>query len=139
MKAKITFSLFILFLSAVCIQAQQSPVKLRFAFLTDIHLNQSNSNDRYNGLLSALDKMKEMNVDFFLTGGDMVDVSGMNKIFPEEVTDSMYTVIKTTFDQTGIPYYPTIGNHDRHFNKEKGFAGGDEFFKKIFWRLLLYI
>ncbi|MCD8044570.1 MAG: metallophosphoesterase [Tannerellaceae bacterium] len=132
MKAKITFSLFILFLSAVCIQAQQSSVKLRFAFLTDIHLNQSNSNDRYNGLLSALDKMKEMNVDFFLTGGDMVDVSGMNKIFPEEVTDSMYTVIKTTFDQTGIPYYPTIGNHDRHFNKEKGFTGGDEFFKKYF-------
>ncbi len=96
--------------------AQQSEKKLRFAFLTDIHLNKSNSGDRLNGLKQALDKSKELNVDFIVTGGDQLDVSGgssKNYINMKEA-DSLYTVLKHTFDSHGLTYYPTIGNHDRY-------------------------
>ncbi|MCC8155664.1 MAG: metallophosphoesterase [Tannerellaceae bacterium] len=114
------------------IQAQQSAKKVRFAFLTDIHLNSSNDNDRYNGFLTALARVKEMNVDFFMTGGDMIDISGMSKNMPFTVTDSMYTMLKNTLDQTHMTYYPTLGNHDRYFDADAGYKEGDEIFKKYF-------
>lgn len=99
--------------------------------MTDIHLNKSNSNDRYNGLLQAIEKVKESGVDFIVIGGDVVDVSGMGRS-TKEVADSMYAVYKETFDATGIEYFPTIGNHDRYFNAENGYANGDEIFKSFF-------
>lgn len=32
----------------------------------------------------------------------------------------------------GLDYYPTLGNHDRYFDKENGFVEGDEIFKTYF-------
>ncbi|MCD7975733.1 MAG: metallophosphoesterase [Tannerellaceae bacterium] len=130
MKTRISFFLFCFL--CLTLQAQPSTGTLRFAFLTDIHLDQANRNDRYNGLLSALEKVKELHVDFILTGGDMVDVSGMGKNMPEQTVDSMYRVIKNTLDQTGIPYHPAVGNHDRFFAPEKEYTQGDEYFRKYF-------
>lgn len=113
---------------------QPSEKKLRFAFLTDIHLNASNSRDRLNGLKQALDKTKDLNVDFIITGGDQLDVSGgsSKNYINKKAADSLYTVLKHTFDAQGLTYYPTIGNHDRYWDTEKGFVKGDELFKKYF-------
>lgn len=63
--------------------------KLRFAFMTDIHLNKNNDNDRYNGLLQALEKVKQSNVEFIVIGGDVVDVSGMGKATGKHIADSL--------------------------------------------------
>lgn len=119
-------------LAIVPVKAQQTPKKLRFAFLTDIHLNAANDQDRYNGLKTALTKLKDYPVDFIITGGDHVDVSGMGNDHSFAKADSMYNVIKQTLDATQIPYYPTLGNHDRYFDPGKGYTAGDELFKSYF-------
>ena len=83
--------------------AQPSEKKLRFAFLTDIHLNTTNAGERMKGLKKALDKTKELNVDFIITGGDQVDISGMSsKALSKEDADSLYTVLKQTLDSSDL-------------------------------------
>lgn len=106
--------------------------KIRFAFMTDIHLNVQNGNDRYNGLLQALEHVKKQRVDFIILGGDVIDVSGMGHSLNRDVSDSLYTIYKETFDKTNIKYYPTIGNHDRFYDQENGFVEGDELFNTYF-------
>lgn len=113
--------------------AQPSEKKLRFAFLTDIHLNTTNDGQRIKGFKQALDKTKELNVDFIITGGDQLDISGMSSNgISKEKADSLYTVLKETLDSSGLAYYPTIGNHDRYWDADKGFVDGDELFKEYF-------
>lgn len=113
--------------------AQHSDKKLRFAFLTDIHLNTANDGERLKGLKQALDKTKELNVDFIITGGDQVDISGMSaNALSRMDADSLYTVLKKTLDSSGLTYYPTLGNHDRYWDTENGFVNGDELFKTYF-------
>ncbi|MDR1667778.1 MAG: metallophosphoesterase [Bacteroidales bacterium] len=104
---------------------------LTFAFLTDVHLNVSNSGDRVNGLKQALERVKDTPAEWILFGGDLVDISG-GVHTPKKQTDSMYTVFKQTVEQSGIPYFPAIGNHDRYFEPEKGYTKGDEVFKAQF-------
>ncbi|MDR1491723.1 MAG: metallophosphoesterase [Planctomycetaceae bacterium] len=107
--------------------------KMSFAFLTDIHQNFANNKDRYNGFLQALNRVKDTDAEFILLGGDTVDVSGMGgNGLNKEQTDAMYAKYKKTMDDAGLPYYPAIGNHDRYYNKEEGFTGGDEIFKNYF-------
>ncbi|MDR1497306.1 MAG: metallophosphoesterase [Puniceicoccales bacterium] len=107
--------------------------KLSFAFLTDIHQNFKYSQDRYNGFLQALNRVKETDAELILLGGDLVDVSGMGKNgLNKQQTDAMYTKFKKTMEATGLPYYPAIGNHDRYYNKKEGFINGDEIFKNYF-------
>ncbi|MCK9179818.1 MAG: metallophosphoesterase [Bacteroides sp.] len=106
--------------------------KLRFAFMTDIHLNKENSNDRYNGLQQALDKAEKSNVDFILLGGDVFDISGMGSSLEKSVADSLYKVYKQIFEERNISFYPTLGNHDRLFNESIGYVEGDELFKSYF-------
>lgn len=113
--------------------AQPSEKKFRFAFLTDIHLNTANDGERIKGLKKALDKTKELNVDFIITGGDQVDIRGMSsKALSSEGADNLYTILKQTLESSGLTYYPTIGNHDRYWDTAIGFVNGDELFKKYF-------
>jgi 3',5'-cyclic AMP phosphodiesterase CpdA len=107
--------------------------KMTFAFLTDIHLNRANGHNRHNGFRQALAKVKEeTEAEFILLGGDLVDISGMGYAITKEQADSMYAAFKQTMDETGLPYYPAIGNHDRYFDKEAGYVAGDEIFKAHF-------
>lgn len=127
--------LYLIFLSLISLQIsakQASNKKLRFAFMTDIHLNIQDDGDRYNGLQQALKKVKEMNVDFIIIGGDVVDISGASKELSIKEVEDFYDLYKKTFDDTKIPYYPTIGNHDRFFDADNGYIEGDEIFKKYF-------
>lgn len=114
------------------IHAQQAKKNLRFAFMTDIHLNKSNDGARVKGLTQALDKVKSLNVDFVVLGGDLVDLSGMGSEMNPQVADSLHRVFKQTFAQSKVKYYPTIGNHDRYFDEANGYTEGDEIFKASF-------
>jgi 3',5'-cyclic AMP phosphodiesterase CpdA len=110
--------------------AQQYPKKLRFAFATDIHLK--NNSDRINGFKQALDRIKESKVDLVIFGGDLSDISGMRHDLGKQQADSMYSLFKQIVDETGLTYYPTIGNHDRYFDEKNGYVDGDEMFKTFY-------
>jgi 3',5'-cyclic AMP phosphodiesterase CpdA len=115
-----------------CTQQKQERKKLRFVFATDVHLNKANSRDRLNGFIQALDSVKAAKPDLVIFGGDLVDISGITNVLNRQQADSMYTVFKQTVDKTGLTYYPTIGNHDRYFDENEGYIGGDELFKAYF-------
>jgi endonuclease/exonuclease/phosphatase family metal-dependent hydrolase/UDP-2,3-diacylglucosamine pyrophosphatase LpxH len=100
---------------------------LTFAFLTDVHLNRANSRHRYDGLRQALKRAKETDAEFLIFGGDLVDINMGSQLSREEA-DSMYTAFRQAAEETGLPYYSTIGNHDRYFDAEKGCPDGDEVF-----------
>jgi 3',5'-cyclic AMP phosphodiesterase CpdA len=107
--------------------------KLHFAFLTDVHLNMFNHGKDVQGLKQALDRVKDTEAEFIVFGGDLVDINGGgggNLTLPQ--ADSMFTVFKQTADQSGLTYYPAIGNHDRYFDEATGFTKGDELFKHYF-------
>lgn len=106
--------------------------ELTFAFLTDVHLSIANEGDGVSGLKQALERVKKTPAEFVVFGGDLVDVSGMAKDLSKEQADSLYTVFKQTVGQSGIPYFPAIGNHDRYFDAEKGYTVGDEVFEAHF-------
>ncbi len=129
-----TLFFYLIFLLSACNQPEKNTEKkIRFAFMTDLHLNQSNSADRWSGWAQALDSVKALDVDFIILGGDLIDVSsGQTNYISNSTADSMFTVLKETLDGTGIMYYPTIGNHDRYFDAEQGYTGGDEVFNKTF-------
>jgi predicted phosphodiesterase len=106
--------------------------KFSFAFLTDMHQNARNSHDRRNGFIAAVESAKKTDAQFIVTGGDMVDVSGMGGDMTKAVADSLYASNKKILDDSGLKYYPAIGNHDRFFDDSLGFTEGDELFKAYF-------
>ena len=100
---------------------------LTFAFLTDVHLNRANDHDRYNGFLQALERAKGAGAEFLVFGGDLVDINMGGQLSRQEA-DSMYAAFRRAVEQTGLPYYAAIGNHDRYFDAENGCPDGDEVF-----------
>lgn len=126
----------LIFLLSLCLAftlgAQQSKKNLRFAFMTDIHQNKNNDENSAEGLKQALSKVKGQGVDFIVLGGDLVDVSGMSADMNKQVADSLHLAFKQTMEQSKLPYYPTLGNHDRYFDPAAGYTEGDELFKAYF-------
>lgn len=114
--------------SCSLLHAQQCETKLRFAFATDVHLDKDYTRDRLNGFKQALANIKEANVDFIIFGGDLNDISGMSLKIDRQTAERMWAVFRQTVDETKIKYYPTIGNHDRYFDKDAGYPEGDELF-----------
>ena len=109
---------------------RETDAKLRFAFMTDIHLNYNNEGDCFSGLRKALDTVQKYNIDFIMLGGDCVDVDGLGGNFDR--ADSMYAALKNMLDKHPAKIYPAIGNHDRFFDTARGYKEGDELFKKFF-------
>lgn len=109
---------------------RETAPKLRFAFMTDIHLNYNNERDCFSGLEKALDTVQKYNVDFIMLGGDCVDVDGLGGNLDR--ADSLYAALKNILDKHPAKIYPAIGNHDRFFDTARGYKEGDELFKKFF-------
>ncbi|MDR1676144.1 MAG: metallophosphoesterase [Tannerella sp.] len=101
--------------------------KLTFAFLTDVHLNKANGHDRYNGFKHVLERAKGTDAEFLVFGGDLADINMGHQLSRKE-TDSMFTAFRQAVEQTGLPYYSVIGNHDRYFDEKNGCPNGDEVF-----------
>lgn len=112
--------------------AKEQRKKTRFAFMTDIHLNKDSRGNCFEGLKSALKKVKESKVDFILFGGDLVDVSGMGKEMSKKEVNNLYNTFKDIVSKERITLYPAIGNHDRYFDEASGCIEGDEVFKEHF-------
>jgi 3',5'-cyclic AMP phosphodiesterase CpdA len=86
-----------------------------FAFFTDLHLNNGNNNC-FQAFSQAINNAKSKNVDFIMTGGDNVDIDGMKNAQPAH---ELYQKYALKIENAGIPFYPTIGNHDRFWATEK--------------------
>lgn len=86
-----------------------------FAFFTDIHLNNGNNNC-WEGFDKAVNSAKSKGVDFIMTGGDNVDIDGMDNSQPAH---ELYQKYALKIENAEIPFYPTIGNHDRFRAVEK--------------------
>lgn len=61
-----------------------------------------NYNDRLELVINTLKKEKERGLDFFISNGDLVHDN-----------PSYLQTVKNKFDEVGVPYYVTYGNHDR--------------------------
>lgn len=93
----------------------------RFAFLTDIHLNNGHLNKEhggFQGIVKAINNAKSQNVDFILTGGDNVDIDGLKRQ-DTETAHLLYQTYSKIIDESQIPFYATIGNHDRFWACDK--------------------
>lgn len=93
-------------------RAQQSKPLFSFAFLTDIHLNKDNQGNCVGGFKKALDMTQTLNADFVLFGGDNMDIDGLRH--HEKTADSMMFAFQDILKESGVTYYPCIGNHDRY-------------------------
>ncbi|MDR2425249.1 MAG: metallophosphoesterase [Prevotellaceae bacterium] len=110
----------------------QRGVKLRFAFATDVHLHNGYPREQLKGFQKALDKIKSEKVEFIIFGGDLDDIDGLSHNREKQTAENLYAGFKKIADETGIKYYPTIGNHDRYYDKDGGYVDGDEMFKAFF-------
>jgi hypothetical protein len=116
--------------SAAKVEKSNLKTKLSFAFLTDTHMQVGHDHDRLNGFNQALAKVKKTDAAFVLFGGDLVENCGSARNPTLQQADSMFAAFKQTMDDSGLKYYPAIGNHDRWVDAEH--PEGDELFKKYF-------
>ena len=76
-----------------------------FAFMTDIHLKP----ESLEAFEMVIDTVNKMDIDFVLTGGDMVyDVLRGNKA----KSDSLFELYKESTAKINAPVYNCIGNHE---------------------------
>lgn len=84
-------------------QAPRSPLLYKFAIVTDSH------NDNAS-LRKALMQAKNEGVKFVIALGDYTDVGTVDDLSKS----------KQQFDEVGLPYYTTVGDHDLWESREKG-------------------
>ena len=78
-----------------------------FVFITDIHLQPERGAPQ--AFQKIIDSVNKMNVDFVLTGGDLVyDVLRGNF----ERSDSLFRMYKKAIEGFNVPVYNCIGNHE---------------------------
>ncbi len=87
-----------------------------FAFFTDIHLNK-NCVGCFDGLIQAIESAKSKEVDFIMTGGDNVDIDVLGE--DAETANELFTGYSDVLNNSGVKFYPAIGNHDRFWGCKK--------------------
>lgn len=113
--------LFLLIFTVSCAEANppqpnSSENIFSFAFFTDLHLNKGN-NGCWEGFNKAVNNAKSNHVDFIMTGGDNVDIDVLGD--DSKTAHELYEKFALKIENAGIPFYPTIGNHDRFWGVEK--------------------
>lgn len=130
MMMKFIYSVFTALILAVFSAQAQAPFS--FAFLTDIHVNRNPKARSLEGFQQAIRSAEEKGVDFILTGGDNVDVDGM-KSDQREAAAGLYRDYKKTAGLSSLPFYYTIGNHDRYWrDRSDGGAYGEKLYESFF-------
>jgi 3',5'-cyclic AMP phosphodiesterase CpdA len=97
-----------LFVQQICYSQN---TEFKFAFLTDIHLNNKAENC-FQGFEKAIEHAKTNEAQFIITGGDNVDIDVLGN--KKEEAEELYNKFKNTLDKSEIDIYPTMGNHDRY-------------------------
>jgi len=87
-----------------------------FAFFTDIHLNKKN-NGCFTAFEKAIETAKKSKVEFIMTGGDNVDIDVLGDDSP--TVNELFQKFKDVISKSDMPFYPTIGNHDRFWGVSK--------------------
>ena len=108
----------------------------RFVHLTDIHVRQKRDGDKgFARALRAVEALKPR-PDFILTGGDLVfDVLGVDAAKARSLFDLYKKVLA---DNTSLPIYNTIGNHDVFgWSIKSGVAPGTPSYGKAMYKELL--
>jgi len=118
---------FALLLSIELLSAQGTPSHFKFVFATDLHLRQKPSDASFEALQLVTDLAKANGAAFILSGGDQVDVDGMK---PEQLEEakSLYNRYKEQTQKSGLPWYYTIGNHDRFWDGTSSNVNGEVLF-----------
>jgi predicted MPP superfamily phosphohydrolase len=86
---------------------QSAEKDFSFVFMTDIHLQPERG--AQEAFKKVIDTVNKLNVDFVITGGDLVfDVlrGNFNR------SDSLFQTYSNTMKQFNMPVYNTIGNHE---------------------------
>ena len=106
----------------------------RFAFFTDIHLN-NGGGQSHKGFQKAINHATKKKIDFILTGGDIVDVDVLDESRRNEAL-TLYSDFKKRLSASGKPFHITIGNNDRFWAKAGSNVtlNDDGMFKKFFER-----
>ena len=107
MLKKITNSLLlviIIFFISACTKRSDS---FRFAFMTDIHLQQELRAEE--GFAKAIAKVNDLNAEFVITGGDLI-MDALGQSFGR--ADSLYNQYINMINLFKMPVYNTIGNHE---------------------------
>lgn len=99
--------LFLIFYSFSCINANppqpnKTESRFSFAFFTDLHLNNGNNNC-WQGFDKAVSNAKTKGVDFIMTGGDNVDIDGMDSV---QLAHELYQKYALKIENAGIPSTP---------------------------------
>lgn len=97
-------------------QSAQPATKLTFAYLTDVHLNKDNTGNGNDGLRKALKTAAANGAEFLLFGGDNADTDALGDA--ETTADTLHARFVRLVEETGLPAYYTIGNHDRYYRFE---------------------
>ena len=100
--------------------------KFRFAFLTDMHVHNDSTLRIVERWVNKIDR-----ADFFLTGGDNVDIDNLS-VASLDAGKERYRNLKSVFDKKGKPYYAAIGNHDRLPAKLRNGKSDFEVFENTF-------
>lgn len=131
----------ILFLSMMMLSCKDkkevphNPETFSFAFMTDLHLNFSNERS-FAGFEQAIDRAKELGVDFIITGGDNVDADMVGDDIA--LARRMYSRFLEIINQSATEIHVTIGNHDRFWHQTEsadshGAALFGEYFPKTYY------
>ena len=95
-------------------------------------MNADSKTRSLEGFEQAIQHAEAKGVDFILTGGDNVDVDGM-KSDRREAAVTLYRDYKEAADRSALPFYYTIGNHDRYWGDgAQGGAYGEKLFESFF-------
>jgi len=119
MKRPISIILFLVLLQFAwnpILGASKKKNDFKFAFFTDIHLN-NGKNNCFQGFEKAIQSAKKHHVDFILTGGDNVDIDVLGK--DTKTANQRYGKYAQMIANAGIKYHAAIGNHDRFWGCKK--------------------
>ncbi|MDX2414600.1 MAG: metallophosphoesterase [Bacteroidales bacterium] len=119
----------LLLVSSGCKRKNEEKEVLKFAFLTDIHLNPK-YNGCYDGLNMAIQSAKEHGAELVITGGDNAEVD----VFKSDTLSARKVLgeFKEIINSSSIKINPTMGNHDRFWgivSKEKPY--GEALYEEI--------
>jgi len=119
-------------IALLAIPSARTQERFAFAFLTDIHVNTNPKARSLEGFSQAIRSAEVKGVDFILTGGDNADVDAM-KNNQRETATQLYRDYKETADRSSLPFYYTIGNHDRYWaDGADGGTYGEKLFESFF-------
>jgi len=90
-------------------QKDADPDSFTFVFMTDIHVKPELR--AMEGFQMAIDHVNELNPDFVITGGDLVD-DVLNASFGR--ADTLYKLYNKMTEGFNMPVYNTMGNHEHY-------------------------